>query len=211
MALQPKQPGSNIIGAFSLGLAEAPDLGEEFLPNSSYHLPAYTLSLKDLNNLKDGQSIDDVAREVAWQCVAVSKNAPDETAVIGEVTPQHQAPRPAGQVFDGPLRMTSLSHGEVIDGAYKIAKDLHARKDDLAKKYKLADDYEPRMLRIPGLLVTSVWLKSKKVGGGTDWVLPVHTKIAALSVKDKEMYTMGEFLTITKSLAEKRLASPIFD
>jgi hypothetical protein len=207
MALMTKQPGSNVIGAFSLGLADAPDLGNEFLPNSGYHLPAYTLSLKDLKNLP-GPNIDDAAREVAWQCVAVSKNAPEEMALVGEVTPQHQAPRPAGQVFDGPVRMTSFSHGEVIDGAYKKAKDLHARKDDLVNKFNCAGDHEPRVLRIPGLLVTAVWLKSQ-TPGGTDWVVPLHTKIGDLLTK--EMYTMDEFLKITKPLAEKRLASPIYD
>jgi hypothetical protein len=206
MALKTKQPGSNIIGAFSLGLAEAPDLGEEFLPNSGYHLPAYTLSLKDLKNLP-GPNIDNAAREVAWQCVAVSKNAPEKMALVGEVTPQYRAPRPAGQVFDGPVRMTSFSHGEVIDGAYKKAKDLLAQKDDLLKKYKCAGDFEPRMLRIPGLLVTAFWLKSPTPGA--DWVVPLHTKIGDLLTE--KMYTMDEFLKITKSLAEKRLASPIFD
>ena len=40
MSLKSKQPGSNVIGAFSQGLAEAPELGDEFSPNSKYHLPA---------------------------------------------------------------------------------------------------------------------------------------------------------------------------
>lgn len=208
MALNLKPAGSNITGAFSLGLNEAPDLGEEFVGNSGYHLPIYTLSLKDLTNLKAGQSIDDVAREVGWQCVAVSKDAPDEKAVIGEVTSLHKAPRPAGHVFDGPVRMTSLSHGEVINVAYQKAIDLHQRKDALVQKYKCVDDYEPRILRIPGLLITSVWLKSE-TPRGTDWVIPLHTQVGELLVK--EMYTMEEFLRIALGLAEKRLEHPIFD
>jgi hypothetical protein len=207
MALKCKPPGSNIVGAFSLGLNETPDLDEEFIGNSSYHLPTYNLNLKDLKNLQ-GSKIDDVAREVAWQCVAVSKNAPDEKAVIGEVTCLHKARRPAGHVFDGPVRMTSFSQSEVVNVAYTKAKDLVGRQGDLAKKYNCAGDYEPRMLRIPGLLVTAVWLKSE-TSAGTDWVVPLHTKIGALL--NKEMYTMEEFLAITRPLAEGRLASTVFD
>ena len=154
-----------------------------------------------------GQNIDDVAREVSWQCVAISNSAPDEAAVVGEVTPLSQAPRPAGKVFDGTLRMTSLSHGEVVNAAYKNAKDLFAQEADLAQKYNCVGEFEPRMLRIPGLLVTTVWLKSQT--GGTDWVVPLHTKIGDLL--KKELFTMDEFLNITRPLAGKRLESTTFD
>src|ERR1700680_1080603 len=97
MALKPRQLESdisNIKKAFSQGLTEAPPLGDEFQPNDNYHLPPSPLSLKDLNNLGNGQSIDVVVREVAWQCIALSKNGPDEMAVIGEVTSLPKAPRP---------------------------------------------------------------------------------------------------------------------
>jgi hypothetical protein len=206
MALKLKPPGTNILGAFSSGLKDGPDLGEEFAASSSYyHLPAYAVTLKDLANLPTGQNIDSVANEVAWQCVAVSTSG---SVVVCEVTPRSQGPRPAGHVFDGPVRMTSLSHGPIIDGVYKTAVGLAKIEADLIQKFGLSDDYEPRMLRIPGLLVSTIWLKSQ-TAGGTDWVVPLHTKISDLQ---KEMlFTMENFLEITRPLAKDRLASPIFD
>jgi hypothetical protein len=210
MPLKPKQPGTNITGAFQLGIADAPDLGEEFSPNSSYHMPSYAVSLKDLHNLPDPKSIDGVAKEVAWQCLAVSSSAPTERAVIGEVIPLHHAPRPAGHVFDGPVRMTCLSYGEIINGAYQKAQGLNRRQAELFQKYNLAGDYEPRMLRIHGLLITAIWLKAL-TEGGEDWIIPLHTKIAALQTPGKEMFTLEEFLTITKPLAEQRLNTKVFD
>ena len=203
MALSPRPVGSNITRAFSQGLNEAPDLGSEFEPNDSYHLPAYTLSLKNLANLS-GQNIDDVVKQAAWQCVAESENG---DVVIGEVTTVHKAPRPAKQLFDGPVRMTSLSHGDVINSVYKRTKVLHSQHAS-----GLQDDYEPRMLRIPGLLVTTIWLKSKT--GGKDLVVPLHTKLPALTKekeKEKEVYAMDEFLTAAREAAQERLKSEIYD
>ena len=180
MALKTKPPASNVIGAFSKGLAESPDLNHDYAPNSGYHLPAYTLSLKDLNNLPDGQGIDGIAKEVAWQCVAVSTSTPGEKAVIGEVTSVHKASRPAGHAFDGPVRMTSISHGDIVCSVYKLAKGLHDQKDELVQKYNCAGDHEPRMLRIPGLLATMVWLKAQ-TPDAKDWVVPLHTRIHELN------------------------------
>ncbi len=205
MALKLKPPGTNILGAFSSGLKDGPDLGEEYVPNSGYHLPAYTVSLKDLANLGAGQNIDGVANEVAWQCVAVSNSG---SVVIGEVTPRSKGPRPAGHLFDGPVRMTCLSHGQIVDGVYKTAAGLAKIGGDLIQKFGLTDDYEPRMLRIPGLLVTTIWLKSQRAGG-TDWVVPLHTKISDL--QKEVLFTMDKFLEITRPLAKDRLVSPIFD
>ena len=211
MSLKLRPPGTNILGAFSFGLKDGPDLGDEYAPNSSYHLPSYAISLKDLANLSAGQNnaaglnIDSVAKEVAWQCLALCKSG---KVVVGEVTPRSQAPRPAGHAFDGPVRMTSLSQGPIIDGIYKNAVDLANIKEELGQKFGLADDYEPRMLKIPGLLVTAIWLKSQ-VAGGADWIVPLHTKIDDL--QKEQLVTMEKFVEITQSLAKNRLASPIFD
>jgi len=205
MALKLKPPSTNVIGSFSSGLKDGPDLGQEFAPHSEHHLPAYAVTLKDLANLAAGQDIDSVANEVAWQCLAVS---PSGSVVIGEVTPRSQAPRPAGQVFDGPVRMTHLSRGQIIDSIYKTVVGLANRADDLIQEFNLTGDYEPRMLRIPGLLVTAIWLKSQ-TPGGTDWVIPLHTKITDL--QKEILLTMEKFLEITRSLASDRLVSPIFD
>ncbi|HEV3330522.1 MAG TPA: hypothetical protein VG096_06050 [Bryobacteraceae bacterium] len=206
MALKLKQPGPNIIGAFSQGLTESPDLGESFVPNSAYHLPSYTLSLKDLNNLPNSQGIDSIARLVAWQCVAISED--QQHLAVGEVTTLHKAPRPSDHVFDGPVRMTCLSHGEILNNAYTKAKDLHDRQPQLTEQYKCDGDFEPRVLRIPGLLITAFWLKSD-AQGKQDWVVPLHTKIDDLTAK--EVYGMDEFVTIIKRAAADCLASPIFD
>jgi hypothetical protein len=235
MSLKLRPPGTNILGAFSFGLKDGPDLGDEYAPNSSYHLPSYSVTLKDLAYLGAGQSngagqntgagenvgassnnaagpnnaaglnIDSIAKEVAWQCVALCKNG---SVVVGEVTPRSQAPRPAGHAFDGPVRMTSLSQGPIIDGIYKNATDLAKIKEELGQKYGLNDEYEPRMLKIPGLLVTAIWLKSQ-AAGGADWVVPLHTKNGDL--QKEPLVTMEKFLEITQSLAKDRLASPIFD
>lgn len=205
MPLKPKAPGTNILGAFSSGLNEGADLGEEFTPNSSYHLPSYALSLKDLSNLGPGQNIDSAAREFAWQCVAVSKNG---KVVIGEVTPRSKGARQPGHLFDGPVRMTSLSHGQIIDGIFSTVLDLAKIATDLVQEFHLIDDYEPRMLRIPGLLVTAIWLKSQ-TASGTDWVVPLHTHVADL--RAQKMFAMQDFLNIMRREAEARLAHPVFD
>jgi hypothetical protein len=210
MPLKPKPPGTNITGAFSAGIAQTPELGEEFLPKNSYHLPAFAVSLKDLSNVHDAKSLEDLAKEVAWQCLAASASDPTERALIGEVTPLDNAPRPAGHVFDGPVRMTSVSYGEIINGAYKSAQVLNEQQVQLFQKFNLDGDYEPRMLRIPGLLITAIWLKSQ-TPAGQDWIIPLHTKIPALKVPNKEMFALEEFLTITKPLADQRLTTKVFD
>lgn len=64
------------------------------------------------------------------------------------------------------------------------------------------------MLRIPGFLVTAIWLKSQ-TAGGTDWVVPLHTKISNL--QKPIPLTMDAFLNITRPLATARLASRVFD
>jgi len=205
MAFKNRTPGTNILGAFASGLKDRPPLDDEYTPNSSYHLPAYAISLKDLVNLQAGQSIDQAAREVAWQCIAVSKSG---SVVVGEVTPGTKAPRPSGQVFNGPVKMSSLSYGPIINGAFKIVIGLAAFADDLLKKFHIEGDYEPRMLRIPGILMTALWLKSQ-TAGGTDWVVPLHTKIGGL--KAESPLTMQDFVSVVRPLAQTRLASPIFD
>jgi hypothetical protein len=205
MAFKMKSPGTNILGAFTSGLREGPPLDAEYTPNSSYHLPAYAISLKDLANLQAGQSIDQTAREVAWQCVAVSKSG---NVAVGEVTPRIKAPRPTGQAFNGPVRMSCVSYGPIITGAFKLVIGLAALADDLLQKFQIEGDYEPRMLRVPGLLITSIWLKSQ-TPGGTDWVVPLHTKINGL--KPEIPLTMADFLNVVRPLAQTRLGSRIFD
>ena len=216
MALQMKRAGTNIIGAFAQGLADAPHLGMEFLPQSGYHLPAYLIRLKDLNNLAVN-SLDGVTKLAAWQCLAISEDAQGQRAVIGEVTPLNKAQRPSGDgadgpvtmsLFSGPVRMTSLSHGEIIDRAYKSAQDLNANQDKLFADYNIKGDHEPRMLRITGLLITALWLKAT-TPGAEDWIVPLHTKIADLQTKP--VYSVEEFLRITQPLARARLDSQVFD
>ena len=206
MAFRLRKVGSNVTGAFSTGLAEGPDLGEEYLPNSSYHLPAYIISLKDLLNVPLRQDIEKVAREVAWQCLAFSTSS--SKVVVGEVSPLNKAPRPPGQVFEGSVKMTSLSHGDVVNAAFEKAKDLKGRQMELAQEYNISGYHQPRMLRIPGLLVTAVWLRADPPGG-QDWIVPIHTKIPDL--QNKEIYTVDEFVKITKPLAKACLDRPALE
>lgn len=206
MALKPKPVESNIAGAFASALAEGPDLGDEYLPNSSYHLPAYVVRLKDLVNLPIGQDIESVAREVAWQCLAFSTRT--EKVVAGEVSPVNKAPRPRGQEFTGSVKMTSLSHGVVVDTAFTKAENLKSQQMQLVQKYNITGDHEPRMLRIPGLLVTVVWLRAVS-SGAQDWIVPLHTKIPDLHKED--IYSVGEFLTIAKPLAQACLDRPALE
>ena len=133
---------------------------------------------------------------MAWQCLALSENG---TVIIGEVSPVHKAPRPKDHVFDGRVRMTSLSHGQIINRGFSKAQDLKKNEQYLIYKFQLQGDYEPRMLRIPGLLVTAVWLKSL-TAGGTDWVVPIHAKLRDLQNDQKEIYRMDEFLPDRKGV-----------
>ena len=120
-----------------------------------------------------------------------------------------QPPRPNGQVFVGPLRMTSLSLGSVIDRIYQYALSLKAQEAALMAQFELSGDFEPRLLNIPGLLVTALWLKS--LSQASDLVVPLNTKIPQLSgPAAKAMHTMDDFVRITKPLVVTRLSSEIY-
>lgn len=220
MNLRPKLPPAHVINAFTLGLSCACPAEQftpqEFAPQHGYHLPIHSLGLKYVMTARD--SIDDAsAPHVAWQCLAVYAADPDRKALIGEVTPRLMSTRPAGQDLIGAVRMTSVTYGPVIDGAYQKARSLVATMysgNKVAPKNARAGkaiqppggDYEPRMLRIPGLLVGACWLKS--LNGGTDYVAPLHGRIKQL---DQPLYAMRDFLKILRPFAKQRLTSQIFD
>ena len=219
-----RQAPDKICQAFVSGLRDAPQLGEEYAAQHEHHLPEYTLSLRDLAHLKNPKSlkeleheIEAVARETTWQCVAVCTND-RKKAVVGELTPVVRAARKRGKVFAGTLRMTSLRHGAVIDEFYQKSLRLKELASDV---WKLdVQDYEPpRMLRIPGILVTSFWLKAKATSGKHDWVIPFHTpkhsRIESLKV-DGEIpkqrdWNWFKFLEHILPAADKQLKSEIYD
>ena len=138
----------------------------------------YTLELDDLVN---GRGVRN-ATLVGWRFLAGTKEGP---AVAADVTIP-----PEG----GPA-LTSLSSGRTI------AEALGATDLLTVLSLVLFQDYELRVLRIPGLLTEAFWLKSKT--SAVDLVVPFDTLVEDLV--PTRAYPMDVFLNILRPLAVQRL------
>jgi len=186
----------NVTSQFSQDLKNAAFLGGGYEPRNEHHLPAYLLSLTDLIKLNPYDGIDGVVKHIAWQCIATVA-ADTSKVALGDVTPVSPGPQTPADLFSGKVRTTSFSQGPIINNAYQKALALST---DLGGD-TACDNGEPRALRIPGLLVTLFWIKAPP--GGTDLVVPINCQIPELKTQPK--YTMQEFLTVAKGLAQHRL------
>lgn len=186
--------------AFAQGLSQAAYLEGKYSPKHDYHVVGYSLSLKHLEAIPDGGSIDHVVKPVGWQCFAASVEEPEHAGVVGEVMPVYKAPRQSGE-FAGPLRMTSLAYGEVVNDGYKRALRMHKECERIP-----GGDYEPRMLRIPGLLITAFWMKSIAKPPQEDLIVPIHHMLPALS---EPYYPVSVFLQRVQPLAKERLNNTV--
>jgi hypothetical protein len=139
--------------------------------------------------------------------MAVSDQDPQNSALLADVAPVHTVPRSPDQTFDGEVIMSSVWHGAIVNRIYQLGLQLVKEAQDLNYQAQMPQgEFEPRMLRVPGLLLTAIWLKA--LGGQADCVVPLHTRLSKLPEK---WYSMDNFLKIVQPLAEERLASRIFD
>ena len=125
------------------------------------------------------------AKLVSWRYFAGGDN--ETTTVAGDVdassTPQ----------------VTSLSYGASAWTALKAAEALENLPDFSGP----AASYEPRLLRIPGLLTEAFWLKSlsQSAGREADWVVPYRTPIKDLD--QAKPYPIKDFLQMLYPLAQQ--------
>jgi hypothetical protein len=104
----------------------------------------------------------------------------------------------AGQVSQqsGPPSYAGLSYGP------KTAKAVRATREVETLAGLPDGAYELRVLRIPGLLVDSFWLRSNPAG--SDKVVPYDAIIE--EVQEMYIYEMKDFLERVRLLAQKNMA-----
>ena len=190
MALLNSIPPDDVRKAFGDGVAamsrpagspiQAAAAGAGGLPPAQHVHRVFTATLQDLAS---GGGLG-ALRDVGWRFLTES---PAGTALAGEV----QAPAGAGRA----LGLTRLGHGavpaELLKGVAGLARSL----PEVTK-----DDYEPRALEIPSLLIQAYWLKS---AAGSDLIVPIRTLSKRLTAM--HAYPAAEFFAIVKEMAAERL------
>jgi hypothetical protein len=135
-------------------------------------IPIYHLGIRDLVRVAD-PSMD--GKLVGWRYYAMGHGA--DAAIAGDVD------------LSTPPRVIRLSYGPVV------RKALAAQRDDVRKVPDIdTTRYEPRLLRVPGLLAEMFWLKSlsqPRPDQDSGWVIPYHTFITGFACK--EAHAMNAF------------------
>jgi hypothetical protein len=169
---------------FLEGIEEIDDLGDILtgLPEEYDPLEIHTLGLDDLAG---GAGIA-AAEHAGWRFLAGGALS---QPIAGDVI------APPG---DRPPRLISVLHGPQSPACLQIAFSLMAR---LEAHPNLLDSYELRILSVPGLLVEAFWLKTP--AAENDLVVPYRNLVTEL--EGKPVFTMGEFLSIVKPLAQEQL------
>jgi len=133
-------------------------------------LPVFTLSLGDIERYELKKEAPD-----GWRCVAVDSTG---TALISaEVLKTKQ----------GTLKLASVSRDLVATKAIRLAQQQLG---------EIKEKYQPRVLRIPALLVELLWLKSKV--GESDLIIPIVWPFKDVEVKDS--YLLDDFLKVVQPL-----------
>jgi len=135
-------------------------------------LPVLSLSLDEIA----GGATLAGAHEVGWQFLAGGTEGNAMAALIAQLEE------------GGPQALASVASG------HEISLLLEA----MDKANALDATFEPWLLKVPGILLEALWLKS--TAGGEDLVLPFHTKSRQLLGKDT--YTSAEFMGVIKSMVE---------
>jgi hypothetical protein len=143
-------------------------------------LRVFTVGLQDLKGIAPDVTGIAGDQPAGWRFLAGAAGQ----AVAAEVT------EPAA---GKPPKMRSLSRGPQIDDATQAGSEVETLAEVQNQIYEL------RVLRIPGLLIEGLWLKSQ--AGGVDLVAPYLTLNNDL--KSKRVFPMNEFLNIVRILAEK--------
>lgn len=147
--------------------------------------PVYNLRLQHvLANAGEGPVTGDLA---GWRYYASSQSS--DLAV-------------AGHIDFATKRVTSLSYGDTVQRNLDAAKSL----ENLSE---CADGtYEPRLLRIPALLLEAFWLEpilEAQANTATGWIVPFHT--LSKEVEEGKPYPVKDFFRLIRPLAENALAA----
>jgi len=182
MPLKKPQPSPATRKAFRLGLAAMIELGRapKGLPASGLPQRIYVLSLRAIAK---GRGVER-AKPMVWEFLVGGDRKPAVLIAIGD---------PPGKK---PPRMTSLLRGPVAAAALKATRQVENLPRVRRHKYEL------RRLRISSLSIGAFWLKSLEKGK-PDLAIPYHTIHEKL--KRMQAYTMDQFLSAIRPVAEKRL------
>jgi len=159
-------------------IAKTDPLGN-VLKQTPLGLHVFTLRLQDIVN---GVGIAG-AKSAGWRFLAGSPFGP---AVAGDVIE-----RPGAAP-----KMTSVSRDPLIAAAIRATHEVETLPE------VQRNDYELRVVRIPGLLIEAFWLKS--TAGGPDLAIPVLTRTKQL--QPMKVYPLDEFLNIVGPLTRSFLA-----
>jgi hypothetical protein len=126
-------------------------------------LPVYNAGVRDVIM---NSNLDASAKLVAWRYFAVSDS---------------QGIAVSGDLDLGALpRVTSLAYGKSVLETLRTTEGPASTDPDL-----LNAQFEPRLLRIPGLLLECLWLSPMQpLGGAIGWVVPYHTLIRDLGPRE---------------------------
>jgi hypothetical protein len=191
MPIQPWPASPKQLRAFQAALSQLAELHP--IPaglTSQQRLPIYNVGLRDVIAAKDPSGI---GTQVSWRYFATDDG--QTNAVSGDV-----------DLSEVP-RVTSLSYGPEVLAALKASDSL----DKIAALP--ADDFEPRLLRIPGLLLECFWLTPMLQPESVEpaWVVPYHTVLKTQTLDKTRAYESAEFLDIIRPLARRALADKKFD
>jgi len=148
-------------------------------------LPVFVLSTRDLA----GGNVASRAKRVGWQVLSSSDTG---GTISGEL--------PEGALA-GVRRVASRLQGPAVERAWSVYRQA-IKLDQVLK-----DDYDPRILRIPGLHLEVFWLRHKPDQPNLeqldlDYIVAFHTFELELSAQ--AIVSMREFLRIARPLADQK-------
>jgi hypothetical protein len=143
----------------------------------------YALGLQDLkeSGLRE-------ARKVGWRFLACSALRQAVAANLAQV--RDEAPQ-----------MTALTRGTEIASAIRAAQ----RVREFAPAKDTQNEYELRVLKIPGILLEVFWLKART---GSDLVVP-YFALFCDELNVMRVLEVDKFLSIVKPLVQKRLQNSL--
>jgi hypothetical protein len=145
-------------------------------------LPVYHVGVRDV---LQNNSVDAFQNLVSWRFLATG--AGDEAAIAGEVCTSHCP------------RLLNISRGPSVSKTLKAVGTAETLHPDFREF-----DYEPRLLRFPGLLLECLWLsRLTPAGAAAGWVIPYNSLIPSLP---GTLVAANAFYAEIKTVAEKAFA-----
>lgn len=148
----------------------------------------HCLYLLGLQEIIDGKDFQSAAVPTGWRFLLSGAGG---EAAAGYVTVRDPEPRMTSLGADQKLK-ENMAYATAIDRIVEESPELSGK------------DYELRLLSIPCLLMEVFWLVPPAGGPGHDLVFPYKTLVDELR---PQMYTVEQFLAISRPLAEERQAA----